>query len=54
MFDAPLQAHAALGTRLQEEQSTSAQLNEQIQERQAAAAKLQRTIADLEQQVSGP
>ena len=52
VFGVPLQAHAALGSRLQEEQSTSAQLNEQIQDGQAAAAKLQRTISDLEQQVS--
>ncbi|KAL0027070.1 hypothetical protein WJX79_003191 [Trebouxia sp. C0005] len=45
------QAHSALGARLQEEQSNSAQLNGQLQDGQAAAAKLQRTIADLEQQV---
>ena len=49
-----VQAHSALGARLQEEQSNSAQLNGQLQDGQAAAAKLQRTIADLEQQVNSP
>jgi len=49
-----IQAHSALGARLQEEQATSAQLNGQLQDGQAAAAKLQRTIVDLEQQVHSP
>ena len=49
-----VQAHSALGTRLEEEQANSAQLNGQLLDGQAAAAKLQRTIADLEQQVNIP
>ena len=46
-----LQAHAALGSRLQQEQSTTAQLTGQVQDGNAVAANLQRTIADLEHQV---
>ena len=46
------QAHIALGSRLEEEKGVTAQLNSQILDGQAAAAKLQRSIADLEQQVS--
>lgn len=46
-----LQAHSALGSRLEAEKALTAQLNDQILDGQAAAAKLQRSIAGLEQQV---
>ena len=46
-----LQAHGALGSRLQEEQSSSSQLNSQLQSSLADAVRLRTVIADLEQQV---
>ena len=45
------QAHSALGSKLEEEKATTAQLNNQILDSQVATAKLQRTIGDLEEQV---
>ena len=46
-----LQAHSAVGSRLEAEKALTAQMNDQILDGQAAAAKLQRSIAGLEQQV---